>query len=160
MTFKMPRGFSEIAQSHAPLHQYAIKDSATGFEARYFVRPYHLLDNSERPADDSASYKSFVNTLSNISLTKTVASLNIMDVDRAHARIDFNADYGLSASFKPAPQYAPSFANCISMFIRKNNIGEIYIFMLFNVFNRETEVIIGDVLGSVNYDNQLPIRTK
>lgn len=149
--FKMPRGFGEIPISPnvAQSYQYAIRDTITGFEARYFIKPHHLAD-MDRPAPDgdSATYKSFVSMVSVISVA---AHPDIQTVEPAAARSDLNADYGLTSYFKPTPEFAPGFKNCITMVVRKDGVGEIYIFMLFNIFNRETEVIIHDIIASVDF---------
>ncbi len=146
ITFKMPRGFSDLASNYTSY--YAIKDSTTGVEALY---SYNLLNAAKALADDSSSYKAFVARVSTIAAESAIASLNIGNVDPGHAKTDFNADFGLTAFFKPSPEFVPSFSNCIAVLIKKNNVGEVYIFILFNVLNRETEVVIGDILGSVDW---------
>jgi len=147
-TFKMPRGFGEIpvTKKSAQFYQYAIRDTATGFEARYYIKPYHL--HNEAAKDDSATYKSFVTIVSNISSSPHP---DIQPVDPAHARADLHADYGLTSYFNPTSEFAPGYKSCVTMLIRKDNVGEIYIFMLFNTFDRETEIIIQDIIGSVDF---------
>lgn len=155
LSFKIPRGFKEtkIIKNNGHLYQLAIKDSATGFEARYYVKPYALFfpKNDVTYKENPMTYNFFVSSLLNVSGFILPEYPHIDVVKPEYVKYDMNADYGLNSFFEPKSKFAEGYKYCLAAAIRKDSVGEVYIFMLYNIQNRETRIIIDDILSSVDY---------
>ncbi|MGX7666751.1 hypothetical protein [Flavobacterium pedocola] len=154
ITYKTPRGFNEtpVISDNGHLYQYAIKDSTTGFEARFYVKPYKIFYQNDPSYDkDPLTYNFFVSALLN---TSGFVLPNYPDVKKFGPEImkdDFNADYGLWSYFEPKSKFGEGYKNCEVFAIRKDTVGEVYIFMLYNIQNRETKIIRDDILSSIDF---------
>ncbi|MDJ1466930.1 hypothetical protein [Xanthocytophaga flava] len=56
--------------------------------------------------------------------------------DSQSVKYDFNSDWGATAAFKPGSSFGEGFEFCSAQVIKKNDIGEIYIFWLFTDFKK------------------------
>jgi hypothetical protein len=153
--FRMPRGFYEIPviPDHGHFYHYAIRDSATGFEARYYLRPYKAFYEGAPVPDDPLTYSFFTASVLNAS---GYVLPNIPDIiafeNPESLKKEFGADKGWFSSFKPTSEFGRGFAYCTSVIMRKDGVGEYTIFQFFNTINRETEVISQDVLVSIKFE--------
>jgi hypothetical protein len=155
LSFNIPRGFKEtnIIQDNGQFYQFAIKDSLTGFEARYYIKPYSLFfsKNDKTFKEDSMTYNFFVTSLLNVSgyLLPNIPRIEVANPE--YVKYDINADYGLSSFFEPKSKFGEGYKYCISIAIRKDGVGEVFIFMLYNIQNHETKIIIDDIFSSIDF---------
>jgi len=155
ITFKVPRGFREVPviPDNGHLYQYAIKDSSTGFETRYYIKPYSLFfGNDTTFRKDPKTYNFFVSSLLNVSGYVLPEYPGVDATEREIMKHDFNADYGLSSFFEPKSQFGEGYTYCLAFAMRKDNVGEVYIFMLFTIKNHETNIIVDDILSSIDFN--------
>jgi hypothetical protein len=151
--FKMPRGFYEIPlPANDSVSQFAIKDSTRKFEARYSIIPYsiafpndeHSLDTLTFARFDSAIRlyaKGIPNGLKYITPYLTDGSL----------KKESGADRGWYSIFYPKPEFGGDYLYCLAVVMRKEGVGEFYIFELFTENDREMLVIIEDVRMSLKF---------
>jgi hypothetical protein len=133
--FKMPEGFQEtIVNKKLPVfYQYAIKDIASGFEVRYFLKPYNriLKDYNVKEFDPrDHTYSLFLTTISNSALESSI--IPKIDVfEKEDVKKDFNADWGATTAYKPNIVFGGQANFSAALVIKKDNVGEIYVFWLF-----------------------------
>ncbi len=142
LEFNLPAGFQPTAiqtDSKVPYH-YAVKDTATGFEIRYFVNPYAKNGNASRSEDHT--YNLFVATVLEASGTE-FSELPRIDALPGHAiERDFHGNYGAMSAFEPQSEFGKGFGFCAARVIRKDQVGEIYIFWLFTDVEKQNTMLM------------------
>ncbi len=148
---KIPRGFNEtqIIENNGHLYQYALKDSTTGFEVRYYLRPYKLFYDKKTEKDFKIdTYIFFTSSIYNISQN---SSNEIIIINPEYVKHDMNAEYGLSTLVETGQKFTEGYKFCEAHAVRKDLVGEIFIFMLYNIQNRETQIIRDDIFSSLDF---------
>lgn len=148
---KVPRGFHEtpIIENNGHLYQHALKDSTTGFEVRYYLRPYKLFYDKKTEKDYKIdTYIFFMSSIYNISQN---SSHDIIVINPEYVKHDMNAEYGLSSLVETGQKFTEGYKFCEAHAVRKDSVGEIFIFMLYNIQNRETQIIRDDIFSSLDF---------
>lgn len=153
LIIKVPRGFREvnIIKDNGHLYQYSLQDSTTGFQARYYIKPYKLFfpKNDNTFINNPTTYNFFLSSLLNV--TGNTYNPEIIEINPEYVKYDMNADYGLFSILETGSKFSEGFKYFEAHAIRKNKIGEVFIFMLYNTQNRETRIIRDDILSSIDF---------
>lgn len=156
VSIKIPRGFkeTEIIPYNGHLYQYALKDSTTGFEVRYYIKPYALFygKNEKEYKTNPPTYQSFLSSVINISNTNVPENYpNVLVINPEYVKHDMNAEYGLSCLIETGSTFTEGYTYCEAHAVRKDAIGEIFIFMLYTISNHETSIIRDDIFSSIDF---------
>jgi hypothetical protein len=140
--FKIPDGFEKttVNKKLPVFYQYAIKHIASGFEVRYFLKPYNriLKDYNVKEFDPrDHTYSLFLTTIANSAAEPT--TIPKIDVfTKEDIKKDFNADWGATTAYKPNILFGSQANFSAALVIKKDDVGEIYVFWLFtDVKNQE-----------------------
>jgi hypothetical protein len=151
--FKMPRGFSEIPlPSTDSVSQFAIKDSVRKFEARYSIMPYKLAFPDDNYSLDTLTFARFDSAIRLYAkgIPNGMKYINSYATDGSLKK-EFGADRGWFSVFYPKPEFGGDYLFCLAIVMRKEGVGEYYIFELFSDNDHETQVIIEDVMLSIKF---------
>ncbi len=133
-SFVMPEGFIEthVKQNTEVFYQYAIKDSISDFEIRYFIRPYKISNT------ENLTKGTFASTILNACGGMSQKIPVIEELSETEIKKEFNANWGATSAFKPTSVFGGNFNFCSVQAMKKNKVGEIYIFWMFtDVENQE-----------------------
>lgn len=139
--FTVPDGYSSVSveKNEAMTYDFALKSGA--YEARYAIRV------DKNATGDNTTMNMAIAL--NVNKEKNPAALRGNAFPAAAVKKDFNADAGgIYFAQQVDPRFKTTFASCLFMYLNKQGIGNVYVFVLFNEMNNE---IIGDLMNSVKF---------
>jgi hypothetical protein len=139
--FSAPTGYTSatVEKNEAMTYDFALKSGA--YEARYAIR----IDKNAS-GDNTAMNMAIA---LNVNKEKNPATLRGSAFPTAAVKKDFNADAGgIYFAQQVDPRFKTAFASCLFMYLNKQGVGNVYVFVLFNEMNNE---IIGDLMNSVKF---------
>jgi len=134
LTFKMPVGFEEVPviANNDVAYEYAIRDKAGSFEARYVIWP---VDTTARTMN---VFGVNPNTVFSGMLQGMIGDISGGQDDKAvpfessEARRDFNAHASATALVNVNSGFGKGYSYCRITAIHRDNIADAFIFYLFN----------------------------
>jgi hypothetical protein len=132
--------------------QFAIKDSTRKFEVRYSILPYKLAFPDNRSSLDTLTFTRFNSAIRLYAkgIPNGMKYINSYPTDGSLKK-EFGADGGWHSIFYPKPEFGGDYLFCLALVMRKEGVGEYYIFELFSQNDRETQVMIEDVMMSLRF---------
>lgn len=145
LEFTMPKGFKKVKvkKNDNVFYQYAIKDKKSGFEIRIFIRPYGKL------MEDTTKFNPNLYTYNMLAVMALNASGNLINkipqIDlfpKEGAKKEFNADWGATTAFSPNTSFGEGFNFCALNCLRKDDVGEVYIYYLFTDVQNQQQLLL------------------
>jgi hypothetical protein len=134
LLFKMPTGFEEVPviPNNDVAYEYAIRDKAGNFEARFIVWP---VDATARTMNDfglnpNAVFSGMLEGM--IGDISGEADNKVVPFDTSDAKKDFNANAGATAFVTVKSAFGKGYSYCRINAIHRDNVADAFIFYLSN----------------------------
>jgi len=136
----IPENFSEVPvkNNSAIKYQYALKHDSLDFEIRFLITG---INKALDLPDDKRSLSLFTSIVLNASGEVLPNIPKIQEFGSGLAKVDYNADWVANSSFLSKSKFSEGFSYCSVIALRKNQIGEAYIFFLFNDKNQGAKLV-------------------
>lgn len=149
LKFDKPDNFKEIQirEDTELNYHYALKHNSKDFEIRFLVN--NINEKLDLP-DDERSFSFFTNVVLNASgqIIPNIPEIKVLDPYLAQK--DYNADWLANSTFFADSDFSKGFDYCSVVGIRKNDISETYIFLLFSDKDDAVQ-IIPNVITSLRF---------
>ncbi|MDF2456860.1 MAG: hypothetical protein K0R51_2853, partial [Cytophagaceae bacterium] len=123
----------DLKKNRNVVYQYAVKDKASNFEIRIFIKSFKQLMKDSAVFNPNRFSK---NALVSMSLNASGNILpNIPQIDEfppEAVKNEFNADWGATTAFAPNSEFGKGFNFCVLNSFRLNDTCEAYVFYLFD----------------------------
>jgi len=138
LTLKTLQNFKEVPvkNNSSIKYQYALKHDSLDFEIRFLLTDINTV--LQLP-EDKRSLSLFTSITLNASgfILPNIPKIQVFGKEIAN--IEYNADWVASSSFIPKSTFSEGFNICSVMALRKNNIGNVYVFFLMK--KKEVELM-------------------
>lgn len=145
LVFTMPEGFktTKIKKNDNVFYQYAIKADNSNFEVRLFIKNFKQMETKKTDLDffNKFSYNFMTSTTLNASGNVLPDIPQIDLFPEKDVKNDFNADWGATTAFVPKSEFGKGFNFCVFNSLRLNNIGEVYIFYMFDDMPKQQSLL-------------------
>lgn len=110
-------------------YQYAVKHDTLDFEIRFLITDINQALNLPQ---DKRSLSLFTSKVINASGSVLPSIPKIQEFGSKTAKQEYNADWLATSSFTTTSNFTSNFKYCSVIALRKNEVGEAYMFFLFN----------------------------
>jgi len=161
MTFTMPKGFYEVPvrENNDLQYHYAMKDSATGNEMRYYV--YSDTNSYENtygvPLNNDIMVNIFYSILMKVSGASKDNLPKVTQLKDRDMKIDYDANNGALSEFKLKSDFGKGYTYCIMKFVHKEDVGFFFVFWMFNYFTDKYRAIVDKTEKSLVFNRDLQI---
>jgi hypothetical protein len=149
--FKVSENYktTDIINNNQMSYDFAIINKEKKVEIRYTIRPMDslIIQKKNNPTSimvdlNIMSKANFFAIAHNIS--DGIYKTQPINYDTTSSKKDYNANWGMMILVQPARQFANNYQNCFFVALHKNDIGDLYIFYLFEDVKDLQSILIRD----------------